>query len=240
MLRSAHALLTLFLGACGALRLPTRHQENHFIGRRRAVAISVVAASAPFFLGDDIASAASPTREGMQAFSAGKVEKSIEIFDGIIAERPAMKPYLWQRGLSLYYADKFKEGAEQFKSDVAVNPNDTEESIWYFLCLARLEGFEAAKADLLKVGEDRRPVMRAVLKLFQGETDEAALQTFASSNNGGDLFYANLYLGLWREAQGDETGARRFIKAAANSPYGKGSGDYMADLAKVHVARRGW
>ena len=62
--------------------------------------------------------------------------------------------YLWQRGLSLYYADKFKEGAEQFKSDVAVNPNDAE-SIWYFLCLARLEGFRAAKADLLKVGEDR-------------------------------------------------------------------------------------
>ena len=176
----------------------------------------------------------------MRAFSEGKVERSIEIFDGIIEQQPAAKPYLWQRGLSLYYADRFKDGAEQFKTDVAVNPNDTEESIWYFLCVARLEGFEAAKADLLRVGEDRRPVMRAALRLFQGASDEAPLQTFASSSNSGDNFYANLYLGLWREAQGDATGARRFIKEAAGSPYAKASGDYMADLARVHAQRRGW
>ena len=29
-------------------------------------------------------------------------------------------------GLSLYYADRFDEGAQQFRKDVAVNPNDTE------------------------------------------------------------------------------------------------------------------
>lgn len=33
--------------------------------------------------------------------------------------------YMWQRGLSLYYLGRFAEGAEQFRIDVAVNPNDT-------------------------------------------------------------------------------------------------------------------
>ena len=47
------------------------------------------------------ASAASPVREGMAAFSAGKVEESIALFDSVIAQQPSAKPYLWQRGLSL-------------------------------------------------------------------------------------------------------------------------------------------
>lgn len=42
-----------------------------------------------------------------------------------------MRPYLWQRGLSLYYVGQYEEGAKQFRDDVAVNPNDTEESIWW-------------------------------------------------------------------------------------------------------------
>ena len=36
-------------------------------------------------------------------------------------------PVLWQRGLSLYYAGRFDEGAAQFRRDVALNPGDTEE-----------------------------------------------------------------------------------------------------------------
>ena len=155
------------------------------------------------------AAAASPVREGMALFSANKVEESISIFDSMIAAQPSSKPYLWQRGLSLYYADRFRDGAEQFKTDVAVNPNDTEEAIWYFLCVARQEGFEAARKRLLSVGYDRRPVMRAALQLFQGETDEAPLQAFATSASAfssNDAFYGNLYLGLFREAAGDVEG----------------------------------
>lgn len=188
------------------------------------------------------ANAASPVREGMSAFSSGDVEQSIQIFDSVIASQPSSKPYLWQRGLSLYYADRFADGAEQFATDVSVNPNDTEESIWNFMCVSRLDGFEAARAKMLKVGQDRRPVMRASMALFRGETDEAALQALANgaSRSASDVFYSNLYLGLYREAQGDADGARRFISTAAKSQYGQKSGDYMADLAKVHLKVRGW
>jgi hypothetical protein len=45
----------------------------------------------------------------------------------VIALAPKMRPYMWQRGLSLYYLGRFQEGAQQFRDDVAVNPNDTEE-----------------------------------------------------------------------------------------------------------------
>lgn len=45
---------------------------------------------------------------------------------------------------------RFEEGAEQFRLDVAANPNDTEESIWCFLCEAQLYGVEEARKRFLE------------------------------------------------------------------------------------------
>jgi hypothetical protein len=59
---------------------------------------------------------------------------------------------------------RFAEGGEQFRRDVAVNPNDTEEAVWAFLCEARTLGFEQARARLLKVGRDSRPYMRTAYR----------------------------------------------------------------------------
>jgi len=45
---------------------------------------------------------------------------------------------------------RFEEGAEQFRLDVAQNPNDTEESIWCFLCEAQLYGVDEARKRYLE------------------------------------------------------------------------------------------
>ena len=58
-------------------------------------------------------------------------------------------PFL-QRGLSLYYVQQFAEAAQQFRDDVAVNPADTEESIWAFLSEAQLLGPDRARAQFLQ------------------------------------------------------------------------------------------
>ena len=73
------------------------------------------------------AAAAAPTggdpnalvRRGMQRFRENDVEGSVADFDAALAARPAMRPYLWQRGLSLYYLGDFAEAAQQFRDDVA-------------------------------------------------------------------------------------------------------------------------
>ena len=54
-------------------------------------------------------------RLGMQKFVAGHVEASIEDFDAALALDPSIHPYLWQRGLSLYYV-----GTEQALRDAAL------------------------------------------------------------------------------------------------------------------------
>lgn len=117
------------------------------------------------------------TSRGMQAFRKGDVAGSLEQFDAAIAADERYTLYLWQRGLSLYYAGKFEEGAVQFRRDVAANPNDTEEAIWTFLCEAQTKGFEAARKQMLKVGKDSRPIMRMVNELFLGDASEEDLAT---------------------------------------------------------------
>ena len=52
-----------------------------------------------------------------------------------------------------------------------MNPNDTEESIWAFLCDAQMVGFDEARKQILKVGVDPRPVMRTAMALFRGDDD---------------------------------------------------------------------
>ena len=162
-------------------------------------------------------------------------------FDTVIQLDARQRPYLWQRGLSLYYLGRYAEGATQFRDDVAVNPNDTEESIWALLCEARLQGFAAAQANMLRVGRDGRPVMRAAYELFAGAPSGSmeALRAAAAAS-AHDEFYSLLYQGLYHEACGDEGAAKAAVLAATGSAYGAGSGDYMAALARVHALRRGW
>ena len=68
---------------------------------------------------------------------------------------PGSRPYLWQRGLSLYYAEDYEKAAQQFRDDVAVNPNDTEEAIWAYLSECRTLGVDAARQQLLNVCSKR-------------------------------------------------------------------------------------
>lgn len=181
-------------------------------------------------------------RRGMDAFRQGQVRDSVSLFDAS-ADAGYPKALLWQRGLSLYYVDRFQDGAEQFRQDVELNPNDTEESIWAMLCEARTLGFEEAQRRMLVVGRDPRPVMRTVYTLFRGEDeskDMERLERAASNGSSSDQFYASLYLGLFAEAKGQADKARVWIERAASNPYARNSGDYMADLARVHLLVRGW
>ncbi|CAO2184662.1 unnamed protein product [Urochloa humidicola] len=186
------------------------------------------------------AAASLAVRRGMQLFREGDVAGSLAEFDKAIEMDPRQKQYLWQRGLSLYYLDRFEEGAEQFRIDVAANPNDTEESIWCFLCEAQLYGIEEARKRFLEVGLDSRPVMREAYAMFKDGGDPEKLVSNFSSNSLGEVFYSSLYAGLYYESQKDEDKAKSHIVAACKSPYGSRSGDYMASLAFVHCQCRNW
>ena len=220
--------------------LRTRSRRDALLACGAAAATAFSTAAPARAAGVDPASVL--TRRGMAKFTQGDVDGSIADFDAVIAAAPGRAPYMWQRGLSLYYAERLQEGSAQFRRDVAVNPNDTEEAVWAFLCEARdpRVGFDAARKDLLAVGRDPREYMRAAYALFAGTGDEAALRAVAANGGAAEDFYSWLYVGLYREAKGDDAGAKAAVLAAVATPYGSRSGDYMAALAEVHAKRRGW
>src|SRR6185437_823167 len=97
-------------------------------------------------------------------FERGRVTESASGFDNLAKLVPSMAPELWQRGIALYYAGRYKDCRAQFESHRTVNPNDVENPAWHFLCVARAESPEKARAALLPVGPDTRIPMREIYR----------------------------------------------------------------------------
>jgi lipoprotein NlpI len=166
-------------------------------------------------------------------FEAGRVVESAAGFDTLAKLAPSLAPELWQRGIALYYAGRYQDCRAQFESHRKVNPNDVENAAWHFLCVARAESAEKAKAAILPVGPDARVPMRQVYEMFRGAmTPEMVLQ--AAGTRESARFYAHLYVGLYFEALRDSRRALEHITAAAADRYAD-AGGYMHTVAKVHL-----
>lgn len=167
------------------------------------------------------------------ALLAGRVEEAVKAFDAIVARRPADGPYLWQRGIALYYAGRYRDCRLQFEAHRLVNPDDVENAAWHFLCAAHESSFAAARRALLPVGPDRRSPMREVYEMFQGTvTPDDVLEAGKGSASG--RFYSALYVAVFYDAQGDHVRARSFMETAAREEFSR-VGGYMHAVAVLHV-----
>jgi lipoprotein NlpI len=164
--------------------------------------------------------------------------ESIADFDKYLELKPADTPRHWRRGISYYYAGRFEEGAKQFESGHARNPDDVEEAVWHFLCNARGTGIDKARRAILKIGKDNRVPMMQVYSLYAGRAKPEDVLAAAVAGKptpeqrNYQLFYAHLYLGLYYEATGDRKRALEHLTKAAEEHK---IGDYMWDVARVHV-----
>jgi len=131
----------------------------------------------------------------MEDFRAGRIEQSLAGFDRVATMSPADAPYLWQRGIAQYYAGRFRECRDMFISHRTVNPDDVENAVWHFLCVARAETPDAARKQLLPVGPDARVPMREVYQLFQGRMTTAQVMKAAGTDPSAQ-FFARLYVRL--------------------------------------------
>lgn len=175
-------------------------------------------------------------QRGMVNFKLAKVSESIQDFDQAEKLEPTLTPYLWQRGLSFYYAERFAEGARQFEVDLSVNAQDVEETIWRYLCIARLEGVTQARNSLLVVRNDPRLVMRAIYDLFAGNCTPEDVLSVGQKEGKRGRFYSHLYIGLYYEAESDTEHSKNYIVKAVNEFQ---LDDYMWYLARVHQRLRG-
>jgi lipoprotein NlpI len=166
-------------------------------------------------------------------FEQARVTEAAIGFDTLAKLVPNQAPELWQRGIALYYAGRYKDCREQFESHRTVNPNDVENAVWHFLCVAREESPQRARAAILPVGPDDRVPMLEIYEMFQGKRrPENVLPT--GETRPSAQFYAELYLGLYFEAIGNKPLALQHITAAAVDRFAS-AGGYMHKVAKVHL-----
>lgn len=178
-------------------------------------------------------------RRGEEFFRLGKFKESVADFDKVLELQPGQAPYHWQRGISLYYAGEFERGAKQFELHKTVNPDDVENAVWHYLCVARASGIEKAKQGLIPIQGDARVPMMQVHALFAGKATPDDVMKAAEAGSPGAperkqrLFYAHLYVGLFDEAAGQAAAAKEHILLAAEK---YAEDDYMGDVARVHAA----
>ncbi len=176
-------------------------------------------------------------RQAETDFLAGRIEASLVGFDQVARERPDAAPQLWQRGIALYYAGRYQECRQQFESHRLVNPADVENATWHFLCVARIDGPEAALAALLPVGNDGRTPMPEIYQMFAGRLSPQQVLEAADGDARG-RFYAHLYLALYQDALGQTEAAHDSIMLAADDRFAA-VGGYMHGVAVVHRDRFG-
>jgi lipoprotein NlpI len=180
---------------------------------------------------------------GVEKFFQAEITPALAAWDAYVKANPKDLPYHWQRGIALYYAERWADGRAQFEEHVKVNPEDVENSVWHFLCLTREKSLDEARKKILPVTKDARVPMSEILRLFRGTGSTAEVLAAAEAMpTEGDarrdaLCYAHLYLGLFAEAEGKtEIAKSHLLKAAVDfsMPH------YMGKVAKVHCQLRGW
>ena len=178
-------------------------------------------------------------RIGMEEFRAGKIEDSIKSFEAAARVQPNLRPQLWQLGISYYYAGEHAKGRDLFEAHQTVNPQDVENAIWHFLCVAKLDGIEAARRKFIGITQDRRVPMKELHRLFAGKGSKEQVLEAAGKGDEAELknqmFYACLYLALYEEATGNADESLKLIRRAAGE---FAQAHYMGEVARVHQKRR--
>lgn len=183
-------------------------------------------------------------QQGDVAFFVGQFDESVQAYDQAISLAPEQAARLWQRGLALYYAEKFQDGVKQFELHQTVNSQDVENAVWHFLCKARATDIDNARKSLIEIQQDARIPMAEIFEMFAGKREpQNVLEAFGSADgtespNANEQYYANLYVGLYLESIGESQKSLEAMKAAVEiCPIPRGN--FMGEVARVHVAARG-
>ena len=176
---------------------------------------------------------------GSRMFRAGRFAESVAAFDEEIRLDPRRALWHWKRGISLYYAGRYADGAKQFEGYQTVDDNDVENAVWRFLCQARdpAVGHERARKQILTIKNDGRVPMMQIYSLYRGDAKPTDVVAACLADKPSDtvrdarLFYAHLYLGLYYEVLGKPDDAQRELLKAKRLRIAH----YMGDVAVVHA-----
>lgn len=188
------------------------------------------------------------TLTGLESLKAGALEQAVSSFDEA-QQLSGGDRYLWQRGVALFYLDRYIEAADDLETNAAYYEHRFEEAATEERILAltarRLAGENASASD--SELKEVRPVLRVINHLFQGLAAPNDLADFVTE--GPDplrrLLFSHFYCGLYFEAfaaDTDRAAAHMLLaqRRATAEPNHKQSSDLILTLPELHLRSRGW
>ena len=180
------------------------------------------------------------SRRGDARLFLGKFKGSAEDYEKMIELDPSLDVSHWRLGIAYYYLNRFDKAAHQFEIYHNHDNVDRENGIWRFMSQTRLKNMEVARKGLLKYEKTDRPPYPWVYSLYAG--DLKADEVYRKIDEGGFpdrykervLFHAQLYVGIFHELHGRDKEALKHLRGAAANEYGRATGTYMWQVARVH------
>ena len=154
----------------------------------------------------------------------------------------------WRLGIAYFYTGKFEESAKQFEAFDTYNDRDRENGLWQFMARVKVGGIEDARTKMLKYEVFDREPFPQLYAMFEGKDasgGDAILKEIRKAGIGKSererrLFFANLYIGIFKDLTGKTDEALTLLRDAAASKWGQtasGGPGYMWQVARLHYER---
>ena len=165
-------------------------------------------------------------------------------YEKMIELDPKLNVSHWRLGIAYFYLSDFTKASRQFEIYHQYDDVDRENGIWKFMSQYMEKGLGVARQGLLHYKKDDRPPYPWLYEMFAGNCkpvdvfrriNEAKYQKYYETRV---LFHAHLYVGIFLELTGDSPKeALAHLRKAAENEYGRSTGTYMWQIARLHYTR---
>jgi aryl-alcohol dehydrogenase-like predicted oxidoreductase len=133
---------------------------------------------------------------GRQQLLALDIPSALASFDAALTLDPASFPKQWMRGIALFFAQHYQQGATQFTTNLNDNPDDVEEVVWACMCDMKRRGPSYGQSNILPCPtKDVRVPMLEIYRLFSGTGNIA--DVLQRRDDATAIAYGHLYVGLY-------------------------------------------
>ena len=162
-------------------------------------------------------------------------------YEKMIELNPKLDVSHWRLGIAYFYLKEYEKAARQFGIYHQYDQVDRENGIWRFMSQYKASGLAVARKGLLKYEKDDRPPYPWLYAMFAGKLEPG--EVFSKIDEAGFseryktrvLFHAYLYVGIYLELTEDDPGkALPYLRKAASNEYGRSTGTYMWQVARIH------
>jgi lipoprotein NlpI len=196
-------------------------------------------------LAKDDTSIALYSRRGDCHMFLAEFEASRRDYEKMIELDPDLFAQHWRLGIAYYYTGEFEKSAKQFDAYDTYNDRDRENGVWQFMARVKVSGIDEARKKMLQYDLFDREPFPQLYAMFEGKDPsggddllkEIRTAEISESERARRLFFANLYVGIFKEMTGDTAGALARLHDAAASKWGQaasGGPTYMWQVARLH------